>query len=333
MSMDRVLAGNDPVGRAGAPVIPSARTKFTAGLLIICTAALLLLTSDAGSRWRPQLPLPGPRRAATDQPAGQHGIARMVVWRQLIKTTGANRTTASRLVVYNRVDKCGSTTMNRLLTRLSSWKRRFSKQSSTQYWKRYLSQQGQANFVELLTRMAAEKPLIYDRHVSYIDFTRLHKNLTACVRGNDPECSISSQYRHPGPFGDEFFQPMTSFFCGHEPLCREFNDRKALQKALQNLETNYAVVGILESFSQSLHVFEKYVPYFFQNIVKITRRAVRKQNRNDGRPWTSPAVKAVLAGRLWADVELYSFASQRLYLQYRRIGGSLQAARPEQRWQ
>ncbi|XP_037069321.1 heparan sulfate 2-O-sulfotransferase pipe-like isoform X3 [Pollicipes pollicipes] len=299
-----------------------------------------------------------------------------IVWRQLIKTTGANRTTASRLVVYNRVDKCGSTTMNRLLTRLSSWKRRFSKQSSTQYWKRYLSQQGQANFVELLTRMAAEKPLIYDRHVSYIDFTRfnrsqpiyvnlirdpverfislfyflrmprrrrgrghtadlgwLHKNLTACVRGNDPECSISSQYRHPGPFGDEFFQPMTSFFCGHEPLCREFNDRKALQKALQNLETNYAVVGILESFSQSLHVFEKYVPYFFQNIVKITRRAVRKQNRNDGRPWTSPAVKAVLAGRLWADVELYSFASQRLYLQYRRIGGSLQAARPEQRWQ
>ena len=38
-------------------------------------------------------------------------------WRQLIQTRGENRTVNSRIVFYNRVDKCGSSTLSELFSR------------------------------------------------------------------------------------------------------------------------------------------------------------------------------------------------------------------------
>ena len=46
----------------------------------------------------------------------------------------------------------------------------------------------------------------------------------------------------------------------------------------------------------------------------------KKINQNRGRPETPTAVQETLASRLSADIELYKFAKQRLYLQYKRIG-------------
>ena len=45
---------------------------------------------------------------------------------------------------------------------------------------------------------------------------------------------------------------------------RGFNTEFALQKAKENVEKNYAVVGILEELNITLTVLEHYIPKFFK---------------------------------------------------------------------
>lgn len=47
-------------------------------------------------------------------------------------------------------------------------------------------------------------------------------------------------------------------------LCRGLNTDYALQKAKENVERNYAVVGVLEDLNTTLTVLEHYVPRFFK---------------------------------------------------------------------
>ena len=146
--------------------------------------------------------------------------------------------------------------------------------------------------------------------------------MNACeVTTNDPECALNGKYRHQSFRGDEAFCQMVSFFCGHEPVCRKFNNKTALQKALHNLEKKYAVVGVLESFERSLQVLESYVPMYFRGAVTFFKNKPLEKNKNEHSPETPPVVQQVLAARLWADIELYQFVQQRLYLQYHRMGG------------
>ena len=41
-------------------------------------------------------------------------------------------------------------------------------------------------------------------------------------------------------------------FCGHDPICRKFNNLEALQKAKANVEKHYPVVGITENINMTL---------------------------------------------------------------------------------
>ncbi|KAF0300120.1 Heparan sulfate 2-O-sulfotransferase pipe [Amphibalanus amphitrite] len=184
----------------------------------------------------------------------------------MVRTEGRNRTKPSRLVIYNRVDKAGSSTLQTLILRLK-------------------------------------------------------KNLTECVLNGDAECALSQEYSHRrSGQNPEFFQPMTAFFCGHEPFCRRFNSRPALQKALQNLELKYSVVGVLETFRKSLSVFEAFVPEYFKNIGKLYDKARdKKVNQNPNHAQPPAAVRDILARRMTSDIELYMFAKQRLHLQFKRI--------------
>lgn len=46
-------------------------------------------------------------------------------------------------------------------------------------------------------------------------------------------------------------------------ICRPFNSKGALEKAKYAVESQYAVVGVLEDFNTTLTVLEKYIPRFF----------------------------------------------------------------------
>ena len=50
---------------------------------------------------------------------------------------------------------------------------------------------------------------------------------------------------------------------------RGFNTEKALNKAKENVEKHYAVVGVLEEMNKTLTVLEHYIPRFFKGATDI----------------------------------------------------------------
>ena len=51
-----------------------------------------------------------------------------------------------------------------------------------------------------------------------------------------------------------------TYFCGSTPLCANTSSAAALQRAKENLEQRYSVVGVVEWFNASLSVLEEYLP-------------------------------------------------------------------------
>lgn len=52
-------------------------------------------------------------------------------------------------------------------------------------------------------------------------------------------------------------------------ICRPFNTAGALERAKYAVESQYAVVGVLEDLNTTLTVFEKYIPKFFAGVTDI----------------------------------------------------------------
>ena len=85
----------------------------------------------------------------------------------------------------------------------------------------------------------------------------LRKDFDSCVLSGDPECQYvpgSSVLSH----NDHRSQIMQ--FCGHEFYCAEFNGERAFNKAKENVEKFYPVVGVLEDMNKTLKVFEAKLP-------------------------------------------------------------------------
>ncbi|XP_045120608.1 heparan sulfate 2-O-sulfotransferase pipe-like isoform X2 [Portunus trituberculatus] len=141
----------------------------------------------------------------------------------------------------------------------------------------------------------------------------LRKDYETCVRTGDREC----QYRE----GDERpdFAQLTEFFCGQDKKCTGFNTDYALQKAKENVERNYAVVGVLEDLNTTLTVLEHYVPRFFKGAKDHYWNEVQKfskVNRNIYKPQVPQEVKEIVRKNFTREMEFYEFCRRRLYMQY-----------------
>lgn len=51
--------------------------------------------------------------------------------------------------------------------------------------------------------------------------------------------------------------------------CRILNNEWALQRAKNNVERYYPVVGVLEELNSTLRILESKLPYFFKGIQKV----------------------------------------------------------------
>ena len=58
------------------------------------------------------------------------------------------------------------------------------------------------------------------------------------------------------------------YFCGHDPECTELGNRAAVQKAKENVDRHFEVVGVLEHLEESLAVLENRLPAFFKGAVQ-----------------------------------------------------------------
>merc|ERR1712106_40656 len=141
----------------------------------------------------------------------------------------------------------------------------------------------------------------------------LRKDYDTCVRRGDKECRYQD-----GDERDDFGQ-LTEFFCGQDDDCTGFNTEVAMRKAKENVEKNYAVVGVLEELNKTLTVLEHYVPRFFKGAKDVYWNEIQKFskiNRNIYKPTTAEATKDIVRKNFTRELEFFDFCKQRLHKQY-----------------
>ena len=70
------------------------------------------------------------------------------------------------------------------------------------------------------------------------------------------------------------------YFCGHDPECSQLGNPAALQKAKENVDRHFVVVGVLEKLEESLAVLEDKLPEYFSGVSEVYREQAKDQVRN-----------------------------------------------------
>jgi hypothetical protein len=85
------------------------------------------------------------------------------------------------------------------------------------------------------------------------------------------------------------------------------------------VESEYAVVGVLEDMNTTLTVFEKYIPRFFAGARDIYYNEIRnfnKINKNNFKPPVAEEVKDIVRANFSREIEFFKFCKQRLHRQF-----------------
>ena len=113
------------------------------------------------------------------------------------------------------------------------------------------------------------------------------------------------------------------FFCGNDDDCQIFASSKATQRAKENVEKYFAVVGVLEEIAQSLVVFEKFVPLYFRNatnkydyLMNEAKTRGWSMNRNMQRPKLQNIIWNYLKRNFSYEIDFYEFCKSRLHKQF-----------------
>jgi dermatan/chondrotin sulfate uronyl 2-O-sulfotransferase UST len=97
-----------------------------------------------------------------------------------------------------------------------------------------------------------------------------------------------------------------------------FNSQSVLDQAKRNVESEFAVVGVLEDLNTTLAVLEKYIPRFFKGATQIYFDEIKKFlniNRNENKPKVSEEVKNIVRKNISREIEFYEFCKERLQKQ------------------
>lgn len=136
---------------------------------------------------------------------------------------------------------------------------------------------------------------------------------------DDPECLYETG-SDSGIVNDHRSQIMQ--FCGHEPICRQFNNAEALQKAKNNVEKYYKVVGIIENINMTLSVLEDRLPEYFEGAKELYHNDPDVQKfrmKNAYKLPVSAEVMQIVRANFTMEIEFYEFCKQRLQKQFEDI--------------
>lgn len=154
-----------------------------------------------------------------------------------------------------------------------------------------------------------------------IDFNKWSKQtLEECVlNSTTPECHMND--------GDakDFAIP---YFCGMDVECPTHNSRWALNKAIENVERHFPVVGVLEDLHVTLKLMQKALPTFFPGIWDAYRQhipqekklsyAAKKTSVNSAQERLRQKAEEVMKAQFETEYEFYNYLRQRLKLQANR---------------
>eukprot|EP00095_Tigriopus_kingsejongensis_P010557 snap_masked-scaffold421_size176100-processed-gene-0.2 protein:Tk10557 transcript:snap_masked-scaffold421_size176100-processed-gene-0.2-mRNA-1 annotation:"heparan sulfate 2-o-sulfotransferase pipe" len=144
-----------------------------------------------------------------------------------------------------------------------------------------------------------------------------------CVMGNYQECRYipgnNHVVKHEG--GSHVSQIM--FFCGHGWECQIMNGEEGFKLAVANVESHFAVVGVLEEMDKSMTVLEHFLPRFFTGVKEVyskNKQYWSNVNKNKFRPEVSGYVRDLVKRNMTREIEFYEYCKQRLHKQYLSLG-------------
>lgn len=214
------------------------------------------------------------------------------------------------LLVYNRVPKCGSIWMTRLLYILGAGDRNeYHVESPYEPGEKpFLTGDEENKVIDHLKEVP--KPGVYIRHQYFIDFAEHKQKRPLYINViRDPVEKFRSFYyfiRNGNLEGDGGDVPMSEskrlmnindcvsrrekectepkwqmvpYFCGQDPRCRQRNSW-AVTKAKENIEKYYAAVGLTEELPASLALFETLMPRFFHGAIDVKKEG-EERIKND----------------------------------------------------
>lgn len=248
-------------------------------------------------------------------------------------------------IVFNRVPKCGSSTLMDLITEMV-YKNNFTFGRAKEYMRFYLDDYWMKNFVNRI--LMHDTPLIYERHIHYFDATRYGmpqpvfinvvrdplerlvswyyfrryqhghirdmpteqrvRTFDECVLGNHSECMVPGGH-HP----EEGFFKIIPFFCGQEEFCREPSE-KALSQAIHNVKYHYLVVGLLEDFPGFVEVLEFLLPDYFRDAGLVYEQLEadwRNRHKTTYKLPVSYEAEKLMKARLYKEYQFYFFVQKR----------------------
>lgn len=244
-------------------------------------------------------------------------------------------------LVYNRVPKTASGSINDVLRRLSQ-NNNFTWESSNIFLEYNISVGAQERLAE---KINSQRSLYaFDRHLHYVNFSRFINDSVIYINVvRDPLERLVSWYYftrfdHPRKMSNErrtqtydqcvtkrlpecvspenYFQQI-SFFCGQDDFCR-VPSRQALQQAKLSVEQNFAVVGLTEELSLFFQLLELQLPQYFKDAVKlysISEDYMHRVTQTSKKSPVSASTKTHMDVLLSYDYEFYYFVKQRFYKQ------------------
>ena len=114
-------------------------------------------------------------------------------------------------------------------------------------------------------------------------------------------------------------------FCGHLPICQQFNNKEAFSIAKSNVEKYYSVVGITENMQETLTVMEARLPRFFAGAYETyfnDELISKNHNGNHLKTKISEETRNILTTNFTYEIEFYEFCKERLQKQLKDLDGS-----------
>merc|ERR1712176_838221 len=108
------------------------------------------------------------------------------------------------------------------------------------------------------------------------------------------------------------------FLCGNAPVCTGHSDsdkRKASEIAKMNIAKNFFLVGILEQFIDTLHLFEKLMPNYYSRAVEAlngdtVQHTINMTKTQHKTPMNDESRAYFRSGPLKYEADVYAFAKQ-----------------------
>jgi len=276
-----------------------------------------------------------------------------------VKNINYNVENFPAFILYNRVPKCGSSTIKSIINQLR-YRNRFTSIDSLgkdPYFGKMLMHQNVVELADTKKRIERlENKTVFTEHSHFVNLDNtavvyINQIRDPIARVNSAYCYARDQTKEFGRnakindtsislgqciqqksvldcVGDYNLFITIKYFCGQNQICKNFPDSDyAMNTAINNIDKFYLVVGVLEYFKKTLTVLEYLLPDFFAGAV-----SVYEEQEKDGKNVHEKCLAGLepvqdkedpvyqeLRERLYREYKVYNHVVTKLEKQYKNI--------------